>query len=383
MNRSINASCNESLELTSNYFFWGSKAVKLAMAPPAIIFNLLLIIVLRKCSLLHVNVRYLLINLCVCSLCASIYILVKSTYTILAKVFGPPCIFEVTFMTCKYQEIIFIFAKLPVICSMLGLSIERAYASWKIDTYEKNDSPGLAKIILLITWTFSLLMSIMLVATVNDYDVIPYCNSIFIYNPISFKILCGMVLPMELLGVIAYLIRWYKTSKQISIISINQAQYNLSGRLQKFLTLSLTATMLPSIILHALCWFTIFGFATVQITLIHLSFQDQLILSQYLFYGLCLLHMTLHPLVCFYKCDTIRYELLELFPKLQRFVPPSKRLVLLHQFENEEQKHFELLYSMWNIDSPQKNQKKKLRHQETQFKMKHNKTTPHQAGGRF
>lgn len=345
--------CNETLTILSSGWFWGSKVCKFIFAPSAIILNVILILTLIKCKSdhLHINMRCLLINLSLCCVVASGYLLIKSLYTFGIWAFDNPCSLYSSYYACKFQESVFIFFKLPILGSILGLGVERSYAIRHSDTYQNYNRPYIAAVILLITWVSSLLITCTLVATVED-GWSPYCNALFIYDPYVIRVITVFLLPLEIIGVIIYVCIWFITVRRAKLLFGN-TEYSLDGRYQRKLTTMLTRAMLPSSILHAIFWITILSVAAVQMVFINLSVEGHLILSQYLFYVLAALHMVLHPIFCFMYSDTVKLELIKLCPCVKRFVmvPTTVSGSVTIGSHQSEEVHFEMLANMWDIDN--------------------------------
>lgn len=354
--------CNDTLELTANGWFWGSKVCKIILAPLAVILNILLIMVLRKCTSIHmhVNMRCLLINLSVSSLIASVYLLLKSVYTVSIFAFDDPCKLEVSFFTCKIQEAVFVFCKLPVLGSILGLGIERAYAIRRVNSYHNSRFPLLAIVVMVVIWSISFAMTGVLLFTVGK-GTMPYCNALFIYDKTVIRALSAILLPLEVVGVCIYVMIWWMMVRNFKPFA-DDIEYTLNGRYQRRLTVVVTRAMLPSSILHAICWTIILGIAASQITFLKLTILQDLILSQYLFYVLLLLHMLLHPILCFVQCDFLRIGLLKMLPCAQNFLSLPSTQMSIVDITPTNDSHFEMLNIMWDTEHI-KVQHKKSRHQ--------------------
>lgn len=267
--------CNDSetREILNSTWYWGSNAIKLALAPPAIIFNIILMYVLTRCVLLHVNVRFLLMNLSLCSIVASAYLFEKGLATLIYYLSGQICQLELKSMTCFIREAVYVLFKLPVLGSMLGLGIERVYSTKHAQTYTQNENPKLAIIILAVLWSFAIGSIALLVSTAATDRQITYCNALLIYDTVAIRALAGVLLPLELMGVILYVYIWIASVRWSSLDLLprclkapyNQESFALSSRIQRRHNMAITAMMLPSVIFHAVCWTTILGVAVAQV----------------------------------------------------------------------------------------------------------------------
>lgn len=354
--------CNETLAIVASGWFWASEACKFILAPWAILLNTVLILALIKCKSvhLHINMRWLLINLSLCSVVASSYLLIKSLYTFATWALGSACKLQVSYTNCKFQESVFIFFKLPILGSIIGLGVERIYALRRINTYQNCKKPILAVVILSVVWLSSLIITSVLVITVGN-GWMPYCNALFIYNGRVIKVLASILLPLEVVGVAIYIFNWQRTVLCSKKDFGADTDYALNDRYLKRITMATTRAMFPSSALHAIFWITILGTAAVQVTFIKLTIKQHLILSQHLFYVLSVVHMFLHPLFCFASFDLLRVELVKMFPRTKFFLSIPVNPWWREYYKQEcGHQHFEMLTQLWNDEHFRHSSKKNI-----------------------
>uniref|UniRef100_A0A915JWR7 G-protein coupled receptors family 1 profile domain-containing protein n=1 Tax=Romanomermis culicivorax TaxID=13658 RepID=A0A915JWR7_ROMCU len=310
--------CNETLILTSNAWFWGSKVIKFTGAPLAIFFNIALVLALRKCSSvhLHANLYYLLTNLSLCSVVASGYLLVKGFYTVALYWTNQTCKLQASFATCKYQETVFICCKLSILGTMLCLGVERLYAIARIKfcRHYNEEKPFLAVVGLSLTWIFSLICTLILAKTVPD-GVVAYCNALFIYSKRVLAVLSLIILPLDLCCLVSYVSLYFVVLRKwrpAFAAGGDCETYTLNSRFEKKIVVAVTKAMLPSSVLHAICWTIILTVSAMQIFFHNFSVWN-LLVSQYLFYILWLMHMVLHPIFILSYCHFIRHHFCTIF----------------------------------------------------------------------
>lgn len=305
--------CNETLLITSNEWFWGSEACKLFLAPLSIVMNVLLIWTLVKCHTehLHINVRGLLINISFCSIMASVCLLIKCLRTGLVWIFNDPCNLQMSYSRCNFEESFYIFFKLPILGSILCLAIERYCALSRANTYH-NFKKSLLIAMLLITWGSSFIITCVLTTTVSD-GLTAYCNGLSIYNSQIIQVLAPLLILLEICGVIAYTSIWVISAGYFKPNFTAALEFSLIGRYQKQIAIEVTNTMLPSSICNAVFWISILVIVTIQTLFIDPTSEGHIILFQYLFYVLPLLHMFIHPIFCFTQCNILKVHLIKLF----------------------------------------------------------------------
>uniref|UniRef100_A0A915IAY6 G-protein coupled receptors family 1 profile domain-containing protein n=1 Tax=Romanomermis culicivorax TaxID=13658 RepID=A0A915IAY6_ROMCU len=274
-----------------------------------------------------------------------------------------------TFLTCKLHDGIFLFAKLPVLFTLVVSGIERFYAVRHFQTYAVADeADGNRKSSIVVpaaaicsVWLLSLGLLILLTLTAaynNEYKI-AHCSVLFVYDVNVVNITSAALLFVELCSLLFYMGMWCHTIKKLTI-SVDDVSdnYQLNDRLARKTTLTVSRFMLYSIFVHAICWTTIL----VTILLIvnnDSSATEYLIIGDYLFYTLCIIHMIIHPILSVYNCEIICLEMAKIYPFLK---PLSKKLLeketrktpmVIHFVDHDE--HFGRMNAMWE------NKKSKLK----------------------
>ncbi len=104
--------------------------------------------------------------------------------------------------------------------------------------------------------------------------------------------------------------------------------------------------LLPSVVIHALCWLPILAFAAAQFELTSLFHMPiHLVVSEFLLHDLALLYMLLHPLITFWASEALRQEARECCFCFRFCVP-------LQPFEDSSE-------CLWTKPKKQKKKKKK------------------------
>jgi len=108
----------------------------------------------------------------------------------------------VPFSTCKLQEALFIVSKFAVLGTMLAIGFERWKATGLVQhQMQPPESPILATAAIGIVWSISLGLAGFLVSGCSTGTFIDYCNTLFVYDPISVLVVSVVLVLLEISSV--------------------------------------------------------------------------------------------------------------------------------------------------------------------------------------
>jgi len=271
----------------------------------AIVTNVLFVVLLWKCRLIHLNVRILLGNQSACALLAAAYIVAKSAYT-LWQIAGKTN-FSISAYECQMTELIYMVPMQVVARFVLVIAIDRALALSRHSTYH------------IIKWYYTIVivpivwMIAVICAGVNFYysmaETLPFCVAVLLSPPIVLYLHTIGNMLLELVAVLLFVLVLVHSRKELLNFYINQAQLSLRSRLQLRRNMELTETLLPSVILHAATHFTIFITMIITQANDESSLDSKIILLQYFAYAPQVFLIGVHPLCCVLKSSRLRNEL--------------------------------------------------------------------------
>lgn len=319
--------------------------------------NLLTIMLLFRVKVFHPNLRVLLGHFS--------FDLMFYSATIAEKAFRrlvtPVCQLPVFFPTCVIRDWLVGIPLHNAMLALIVLLLERLYATVRFRGYENgNTRPYLAMILLVCTWISTLTIQLSNYAKASPIRV-PVCETALSSTPTQLTTVIATFMSLETLAIAMMVFIVVYNRILLRYMVINRAQFDLSARFQVDQNVSVNAALLPSAILHVICYlpnYTFLLFCLIDLTsssiyipietrawLLHLSFLWRLV------------YACAHPFLIIALNPNLKHELFKttcgrLFVFVKRCGNTLKTEDSLMRSVAVSNAHFSYLEKVWGSANP-------------------------------
>lgn len=136
--------------------------------------------------------------------------------------------------------------------TLIGLCIERLYATVTYRKYDKDQVPWMGICLIICAWITAFLVSNgHTIHTLPDNEHVPFCDNTFL--PPGSSYIVPTYVTLEIAATLVTLLLHYYNRNIAANMAINRAMYDLSSRFLVNQNVQVNAILLPSMILHVLC----------------------------------------------------------------------------------------------------------------------------------
>lgn len=230
-----------------------SLALLLVFSMLSLFFNAVLMRGLFRTVTVQRNTQVLLVSISIAAIIRSSGSLVEFSlhFARLYSDFGLPH----SKANCLWENFPSILASYSLSLSVIGVAWERAIATKNFRTYEQHPQFP-SRTFVGAAWIFPATVGIAgRLSTTGDY-VYPICRSALIYEGSLLISFSAINTAIGVISLIIFLVVYCANITRLRSYLYNQAQLSLSGRFQLTNNLEMTKTLFPSIVLHAVIYFS-------------------------------------------------------------------------------------------------------------------------------
>lgn len=223
----------------------------------AIFPNLLTIILLFRIKVFHLNLRVLLGHLSFDLVFYSISLAEKASRHLRT----PFCKMPMLFRECIVQEWAITIPLHNVMLALVILLLERLYSTIRFRTYDRSSRwPTLALVLFICSWTSTLSVQLTNYASANRDLWISICETSFVAGIKQILTITGSFVCLETVAIALMIFVYTYNRFMLRRMVINRAQFDLSARFQIDQNVKVNAALMPSAVLHVICYLPTYTF---------------------------------------------------------------------------------------------------------------------------
>lgn len=269
--------------------------------------NVYLMYQIRKVTVFHANLRWLLFHHSFNLVCFSLGNGAKAAYLLTVWfIIQDPCRYVVSLFDCKVQELAFIVPLLNGIYSLVALCLERAYATVRYRTYDwASATPWLAIFLIPGVWLSSLVAQCLPLKDIPQNVYMPMCSTLLSISPSVAKSLLSSNMSIEFLAVFLALVLYFVNDRLLDRSLINRGKRTLAARFQVFQNVTVNRLLLPTVGVHATCFTFVYIYLLLVLTGLDLDTGAKTLLVHVNFLSV-LTYAIIHPTLAFTQNPHLR-----------------------------------------------------------------------------
>lgn len=273
----------------------------------AVIPNILLLMAVYRAKSYPANLRFLLINLSMCLVCQSCANTVKASIMLNVSL-RDPCLLVISSFDCRVQDLVLNIVGANIFYALLAIGLERVYCAIR---YRKHDysssSPVVANVLLFVMWGASVAGTAYSLPQTPKNIFMPICETALGMKAQDIAKPLIIAMAMEIVPLIMiFLVRAYD-QYNLRNTAINRVQHTLNFRFQLIQSAQMNAVIVPSLVLHAICYAP-----TIILYLVVLEMELE-IDTRWRFFHACtiyrLIYAFAHPALAFNRNPRLRQQL--------------------------------------------------------------------------
>lgn len=347
--------CQITKTVTSSIYYWIILSVEFIFSLTGFVFNLFVMILIKHCTTLHINIRLLLGHLCLSINWFCIAIAFRTLQVTVTAIVNP-CYLIMENVSCKLLDLTNAFPLLLTLYVMAAIGCERLYASYKFRTYEIRKSVCPAVLLILIVWSFCIVEYIYGFLNLPPSQLTPICMGIMEIRKKNAEILISIGACLEVFASVVIVVNFFIHKHQLNNLYINQAQHNLTARFQLYQNVKMNRMMLAVMVTHLIFWtldsfYLIFILQTVELNILKRSCLLHYGNLFILIYGNC------NPIVSVWHNVLLQKEMKKYSPKIYfllnkfytfKLVRVNNECCRIQPELNSIEKHLEIIENAWN-----------------------------------
>lgn len=354
--------CNITKTVTSSSYYWTVLILECIFCFSGLLFNGLILILLKRNTLLHFNIRVLFGHLTLTIVWFCIAQLIRILHIAVTTLVNP-CLLVMEVFSCKLLDMINVLPLISTLYIMSAIGIERLYASYMYRTYESRKNTALTFVFIMTTWVLCLFQQLVAFYNIPHNKFTPMCMGIMEIKKESAQLLLAMGGSLETFASVVILVNYFINKNQSSDSFINRAQHSLTARFQVHQNVKINRMLLAVMLAHNIFWVldTFYMIGALEMT-------DMTILARSCMFQvnqmLILIYCISNPIVSVWHNVLLQNEMKKYAPRLYSFwskiyfcnekmkvaVEPAR----IHSIERQ----MELMEKAWIESSRNQNRKK-------------------------
>lgn len=350
----IKCEINSSVAIFSNKLFQLGVATNSIISLLSIIANILLLLCFFRLSVSHKNIRILSCNFSGACVIASGFFLYRGI--LFWSNLSQPCNLHVSLSSCTFMSAPGNIAIFSLIGSMIGIAIERTWATLRHANY-RNNSYSFSLVMSILSWLLYVLVVPLGFLGQPQMLQAPFCISLLMTNVLPTFILSCVMVILALSTIFVYTKLISLNKRRLAEFANEQVQLSLASRLEIRQSVELTSLFLFTLISYTMLELT---YALVFPTALYII-ADDLLVPRFILgvatNNLTSVFMVSHPLWFFLKSQRLRTKLRIILQsclsqKHRTRVDPSVAVSKGNESEDwkkELENHFQMLKGNWSV----------------------------------